>query len=155
MFLIGYRREIDECVSFPEPTHGVDLPPGYEGSRAAALRLLRGTGELEHAYDYIQPPETGRYLPAAITAQEAIGDFPSINARVLLRTGELKRGARRFDKPVPWDRRWKVSAYARLMRTWLGFEAPEELLDHVIRYLPRDYDLFARMKAGDQCPEAW
>ena len=41
------------------------------------------------------------------------------------------------------------------MRTWPGFEAPRKLLDHVIRYLPRDYELFARMNPGDQYPQAW
>ena len=42
------------------------------------------------------------------------------------------------------------------MRTWPGFEAPEEgVSDHVIRYLPRDYELFARLNPGDQYPEAW
>ena len=42
------------------------------------------------------------------------------------------------------------------MRSWPGFEAPEEgLRDHVIRYLPRDYPLFARLNPGDQYPEAW
>ena len=48
-----------------------------------------------------------------------------------------------------------MSEYASLMRTWPGFEAREALLDHVIRYLPRDYELFARLDAGDQYPEAW
>ena len=41
------------------------------------------------------------------------------------------------------------------MRAWPGFEAGEYLMDHVIRYLPRDYDLFARLNPGDQYPEAW
>jgi DNA (cytosine-5)-methyltransferase 1 len=40
------------------------------------------------------------------------------------------------------------------MREWLGFEAQEGVKDHVIRYLPRDYDLFARLNPGDQYPEA-
>ena len=43
---------------------------------------------------------------------------------------------------------------AKLMRTWPGFEARDVLLDHVIRYLPRDFELFARMEPGDQYPEA-
>ena len=43
LFLIGYRREIANGVTFPEATHWVDLPPGYEGSRAVALKLLCGT----------------------------------------------------------------------------------------------------------------
>ena len=41
------------------------------------------------------------------------------------------------------------------MRTWPGFEAPAALVDHVIRYLPRDYELFARLNPGDQYPQAW
>ena len=155
MFLIGYRREVANCVTFPEPTHWMDLPPGYEGSRAVALKLLRGTDEPDHAYDYINPPEAHEKLPAAIAATEAMGDLPPIDARTQLRSGDLKRGARRFDKPVPWDRERPVSEYGQLMRTWPGFEAPDALMDHVIRYLPRDYELFARMNAGDQYPQAW
>ena len=41
------------------------------------------------------------------------------------------------------------------MKTWKGFEAPDALYDHVIRYLPRDFELFARMNHGDQYPEAY
>ena len=41
------------------------------------------------------------------------------------------------------------------MKTWKGLEAPEVLYDHVIRYLPRDFELFARMNQGDQYPEAY
>jgi DNA (cytosine-5)-methyltransferase 1 len=41
------------------------------------------------------------------------------------------------------------------MRNWPGFEAPQALVDHVIRYLPRDFELFARMNPGDQYPQAW
>ena len=155
LFLIGYRREIANCVTFPEPTHWVDLPPGYEGSRAVALKHLRGTDTLGVAFDYIPPPPARESLPSAITAIEAIGDLPPIDARTQLRSGELKRGARRFDKPLPWDRRRKVSRYARTMRTWPGYQAPDKIPDHVIRYLPRDYELFARMNPGDQYPQAW
>ena len=155
MFLIGYHRELAGKVTFPQPSHWVDLPQGYEGSRAVALKLLRGTDEPDHAFDYMDPPEAGKNLPPAITADEAIGDLPVIDARAQLRSGELKRGARRFDKPVAWDTQRTLSDYARLMRTWPGFEAGNALMDHVIRYLPRDYELFARMNAGDQYPQAW
>lgn len=41
------------------------------------------------------------------------------------------------------------------MKNWTGFEAADGVYDHVIRYLPRDYPLFARMKEGDQYPEAY
>lgn len=155
MFLVGYRRELECPVTFPEPTHWVNLPPGYEGSRAVALKLMSGAGLDARAFDYVEPPEASRYLPPAVTAEEAVGDLPAIDARAQLRSGELRRGARRFDEPLPYGRRRSISEYAHDMRSWPGFEAPDALTDHVIRYLPRDYDLFARMNAGDQYPEAW
>ena len=155
MFLIGYHREITDKVVFPNPTHWVDLPPGYEGSRAVALKLLRRTGEPDNACSYINQPEAGDDLPPAVTAEEALEDLPPIDARAQLSSGELRRGPRRFDKPVPWESQRKLSEYARLMRNWPGFEAGDALLDHVIRYLPRDFELFARMNPGDQYPEAW
>ena len=103
LFLIGYRREIATDVTFPEPTHWVDLPSGYDGSRAVALKLLTGTRAPEMASDYISPPDASDHLPPTPTAIEAIGDLPSIDAQAQLRSGALKRGARRFDKPIPWD----------------------------------------------------
>lgn len=153
MFLFGYRRELGQPVSFPAPTHWMALPPGYEGSRAVALKVLNGLfGE---AHDYIDPPGPRRDLMPAVTAEQAVGDLPPIYARRQLAAGVLKRGARRFDQSVPYDRRRKPSTYASLMRSWSGFEAPADgLTDHVIRYLPRDYELFARLNPGDQYPQA-
>ncbi|WP_300778888.1 DNA cytosine methyltransferase [Enhydrobacter sp.] len=154
MFLVAYRREIADRVSFPEPSNWLVLPPGYEGSRAVALKVLNG--HLEEAHDYHEPPIASPKLPPAVTAEEALGDLPPIYARDQLAAGDLRRGARRFDQNVPYDGRRKISAYARLLRSWPGFEAPEEgLRDHVIRYLPRDYELFARLNPGDQYPQAW
>jgi DNA (cytosine-5)-methyltransferase 1 len=155
MFLIAYRREVADQVCFPAPTHWVGLPPGYDGTRAVALKLLKQGNLLGEAHAYVRPPEASRKLPAAVTAEQAIGDMPPIYAREEMAAGSLRRGARRFDLPVPYDRRRKVSAFARLMRSWPGFEARDHLLDHVIRYLPRDYTLFARLNPGDQYPQAW
>jgi DNA (cytosine-5)-methyltransferase 1 len=155
MFLIACRREVAGHVSFPEPSHWLVLPPGYEGSRAVALKMLNAP-LLRDAHDYHEPPVAGRDLPPAVTAEQAIGDLPPIFARRQLAAGDLRRGARRFDLPVPYDRQRLPSAYAKLMRSWPGFEAPEDgLRDHVIRYLPRDYELFARLNPGDQYPQAW
>jgi DNA (cytosine-5)-methyltransferase 1 len=153
MFLIGYRRELRQQVSFPDATHWLILPPGYEGSRSVALKTLRGL--FNEAHSYIEPPAANPNLPPAVTAEEALSDLPAINARELLAEGKIARGARRFDTPVRYNPK-KPSAYAKLMRTWPGHEAPEDgLKDHVIRYLPRDYELFARMTTGDQYPEAY
>lgn len=155
MFLIGYHQGLECVVTFPQPTHWAVLPSGYESSRSVALKLMSGGGLLQEAFDYVTPPEATPGLCPAVTAEQAMGDLPSIDARSLIQSGKLRRGARRFDQPVSYDRRRRVSEYARLMRTWPGFEATGALFDHVIRYLPRDYELFARLDPGDQYPEAW
>ncbi|MGE8147293.1 DNA cytosine methyltransferase [Pseudomonas frederiksbergensis] len=153
MFLIAYRRELGATVSFPSPSNWLILPPGYEGSRSVALKSLRNL--TDQAHSYIEPPAATSDLPPAVTAEDALGDLPAINARELLAAGKITRGARRFDSPVNYSRR-KPSAYADLIRTWPGHEAPKNgVADHVIRYLPRDYELFARMNPGDQYPEAY
>ena len=103
MFLVGYRREISNSVRFPEPTHWVELPPGYEGSRAVALKLLRLNDLFGNAHAYIDPPGPRTDLPPAVTAAEAIGDLPPIYARTELKEGTLRRGARRFDSPLNYE----------------------------------------------------
>ncbi|MFM8333783.1 MAG: DNA cytosine methyltransferase [Candidatus Methylumidiphilus sp.] len=153
MFLIAYRKEIAAEVCFPYPTHWVDLPPGYEGSRAVALKLLNCNSD--SANNYIEPPESTPLLTPSVTAFQAIGDLPPIFSREQLKSGELRRGARRFDSPIPYDSKSTISTYAQLMRRWPGFETSGELRDHVIRCQARDFDLFARMHPGDQYPEAW
>ena len=152
MILIAYRHEIADTVTFPEPTHFIDLPPGYLGTRSVALKFLNNAADTAHRY--IQAPKACSSLPPAVTAEDALGDLPAIDARKLLKSGALRRGARRFNEPVPYGKDPQTT-YAKLMRTWPGFEAPEELTDHVIRYLPRDYPLFARMNPGDQYPQAY
>lgn len=152
MFLVAFHKSVSDQVRFPCPTHWIDLPSGYDGSRAVALKLL--TGIAEGASHYCTPPLAKKPLPPAVTAKEAIGDLPEIDARQLLASGNLKRGARRFDKPVAHKANGRLTDFASKMRAWPGFGSKDEIRDHVIRYLPRDYPLFARLKPGDQYPEA-
>lgn len=154
MFLVAYRKELGiNQPSFPEPTHAHRLPPGYDGSRAVALKLLNGL--FAGAHDYLEPPASSGDLDPAVTAHEAIGDLPPILAREALADGSLKRGARRFDVPtMGYEVNRPLSAYAAILKQWPGFEAPVAgLSDHQIRYLPRDYDLFALMREGAEYPE--
>ncbi|NJA90142.1 DNA cytosine methyltransferase [Rhodocyclus tenuis] len=153
MILIAYHGDLSDTVTFPDPTHWIDLPPGYEGTRSVALKFL-DSKIVDDAHSYVPAPKASPLLPPAITAEQALGDLPVIDARKLLKSGDLRRGARRFDTPLPYAKA-PHTPFAKLMRTWPSFEAPPALMDHVIRYLPRDYSLFARMNPGDQYPQAY
>ena len=160
MFLVAYRKELRAGpISWPKPTHAHILPGGYSGTRSCALRPLfahvRGGSSIE--------PPTTRYrsmdhaadsgLSLAVTARDALVDLPQIHARYLLAEGRLKKGARPLDRHVGYLGPAN-HPYARLMREWPGFETAASVSAHEIRYLPRDYRIFHRMRAGDQYPEA-
>ena len=154
MFLIALHRDAAETVTFPAPTHWVDLPAGYMGTRRVAVKLVTAGPTAPESNGYVDPPTGSKDLPPAVTVKEAIADLPPLAAPSLVRAGALRRGQRRFDRLARYDANRPASEYARSMREWRGFESTEGVLDHVIRYLPRDYPLFARMKEGDQYPEA-
>lgn len=154
MFLVAYVKELNPEVFFPKPTHFYELPRGYEGSRQVALKNLnpKQFSLLEKGasgFVHIQAPEGD--LKPAVTARDALEDLPPITLHI---EGKLKRGARRLDTLIPYSPHKVISDYAQLMRNWKGFESHTGIVDHVIRYLPRDYNIFERMKPGDQYPEA-
>ena len=157
MILIAIRKEIADDVDLPAPSHWVDLPSGYQGSRAVALKLAIGGDLLTPTASgsaYKTAPEAAKTLPPAITTEQAISDLPEILARELLAAGELRRGARRLDATLPYGGHNWQHDYVKMMRSWKGFEGLAHIRDHVIRYLPRDYRIFAGLKPGDQYPEA-
>jgi len=141
--------ELGQPVTLPAPTHRHTLPSGYEGTRAVALKMI---GDLfnGNATRFQRPPKGSADLPPAVTARQALADLPAITLHL---EGRLRRGARRFDELVRYSYEPSTS-YARLMREWKGFESAEGVSDHVIRSLPRDYKIFARMQPGDQYPQA-
>lgn len=150
MFLLAYRRELGITPSFPLPTHFVELPSGYGGTRAVALKHIQaGLPFIGH---YVKPPAPDPSLPSAVTAEEALSDLPPITAHL---AGEMKRGARRFTDPVEYQTDVLPLEFTLLMRGWPGHESRGYVTDHVIRSLPRDYEIFRRMQAGDQYREAF
>ena len=150
MILVAYRKELGIDVSFPAPTHYMELPPGYASSRQVALKLLRGAGAGPTRY-YSEPAVIDAHLPPAVTARDALEDLPAITLHL---EGKLRRGARRLDELTLYPTGKSAKEYGRVMRSWPGFSNDEGLWDHVIRYLPRDWKLFARLNPGDQYPEA-
>lgn len=152
MFLVAVASQIADKITFPTPTHWVNMPKGYEGTRQVALQTVRQ--DLFDADSFFVSPPIADQLTCkpAVTAQDAIGDLPKITLHL---EGKLKKGARRFDQLTQYNTPvHRLNAYAKFMRTWPGFENHDGVKDHVIRWLPRDYAIFSRMNPGDQYPEA-
>lgn len=150
MFLLAYRVEVAAEVIFPSPTRFAKLPRGYESSRQVALRHTQ-LDLLRKDSGFISPPEPDPALPSAVTAKEALEDLRPITGHL---EGKIKRGTRRFTEVVEYAVPAAAGSYAATMRNWPGFEANRGVADHVIRFLPRDYAIFRRMKAGDEYPAA-
>lgn len=150
MFLIAIASQVADRITFPKPTHWIDMPRGYEGTRQVALQTVKRGLFDEYAF-FIESPiaDKAKCLPA-VTAMDALRDLPPITEHL---EGKMKKGARRFDTVVPYPS-GRMTPYSKMMRTWPGFENDEGVKDHVIRYLPRDYAIFSRMKPGDQYPQA-
>lgn len=163
MFLVAYAQELTPSIFFPDPTNYHELPVGYEGTRQVALQTILNGNDSQVPNQqsmfredtfFVLPPKVSKTLPAAITAEQALSDLPPIYDHL---NGRLKRGARRFDQMLqyPTTNLSQISVYAAQMRSWPGYESYRGISDHVIRYLPRDYDIFEKMKPGDQYPQAY
>jgi DNA (cytosine-5)-methyltransferase 1 len=148
VFLIAVHKGLEATIRFPKATHWCELPPGYGGTRAVALKIVDLFG-----FAYVPADLGDPSLPAAITSSEAIGDLAPITLHL---KGELRRGARRFNELAPYRNTpfHKLPRYAQEVRTWPGFDALEGVYDHVIRSLPRDTAIFAAMREGDEYPAA-
>ena len=148
-FLLAFHKTLGAAPSFPPPTHHVDLPSGYLGSRAVALKVVSSTPLLSSRFQPLL--NTERAPNPAVTVEQAIGDLPPITEHL---TTVKKKGAVRFNKPRPYGRR-NTSPYAEELKTWPGFAAPTQLWDHETRNLgPRDIRLFTKMQHADDYPKA-
>lgn len=159
MFVLAFAEELETEVRFPQPTHWFDLPKGYEGSRQVALKnVLNGNSRsrqlnisaMESPF-FVETPQAKADLPPATTAAEALQDLPPITSHL---NGTLKRGARHLNEFLAYQN-VEPSPYAGMLRCWKGFEGTGGVYDHTIRSLSgRDFEIFRRMKTGDQYPEA-
>jgi DNA (cytosine-5)-methyltransferase 1 len=146
VFLIAYHRELQTPVIFPEPTHWLELPHGYQNTRRVALKHV----DLLSVDRYAHPMLPNPTLPPAITAAQAIGDLPPIALRP---PKEIRLGRRTFTELARY-RAGRPSKFACTMREWPGFKNSDGVYDHITRLLPRDPPIFRRMKPGDEYPEA-
>ena len=148
MILVGFHRSTGISPKFPAPTHHVDLPPGYAGSKNTARKVIRDEGSEHHRW-IADPP---RSAAPATTASEALADMPPLYALDMLREGKLRRGAKDPSEAVEYASRDPGTPYSRLMREWFGFST-KATTGHVFRYLPRDYKIFAEIESGWEYPQ--
>lgn len=150
--LVGVHEAAGVDYAFPQPQRRVEFPPGYQGSRDVALKYI-ADDLFTVRHRYVPTPKAQPSDPPPVTVREAIADLPPITGHL---DGSIRRGARRFDKAVMYRSDILPSAYARLMRSWEGFESDGQIWDHAIRSLSdRDYRLFRAMKCGDDYPKAY
>lgn len=148
MILIGIHRDADAEPRFPQPTHHLTVPSGYDGSRATALMVVKAKGAPH--FRSIVGPEDG--LTPATTVADALADLPKIFALDLHKSGLLRRGEKKPSQLCDYTSATPTTAWTRLMREWPKFGATTHTTGHVIRYLPRDYKVFAEMQQGWQYP---
>lgn len=153
MFLVAFRTELQCDQWFPEPTHWINLPRGYHGSRQVAMKTIKTDLLDGESRFFVDPPEPdANGLEPAVTAEQALSDLPVIEDNS---DQKLRKGPRRFDTLSLYPDGLRLNSFQKKMRSWPEFEAEKGIYDHVIRYLPRDYKIFARMQPGDQYPEAF
>jgi len=149
MILVGFHRDSGITPSFPKPTHHVILPQGYQGTKNTARQVIKDHGSNHHRF--VADPDAS--LPPATTATEALADLPPIYALEMFNRGELRRGVKNPLEAVHYSTSTPSTPYSRMMRQWHGFVTKEATTGHVIRYLPRDYKIFAEISEGWEYPQ--
>jgi DNA (cytosine-5)-methyltransferase 1 len=144
-FLVAIANDLSVTPAFPEPTHFLDLPRGYEGSRHVALKYV------PHGSRRFQPLHTPEpELPPAVCTEEALDDLPIIKEHL----SEPRVMGRRKVRDRLAYRTVEVSGYAQRMRDWKGFENMVDIDGNVVRLTPRDFRIFNRMPHGADYPVA-
>lgn len=154
-YLIGIRRTLGLVPVFPAPTHHVELPRGYLGTRSHALAWANQP--LARPRRAVPLQESKADLPAAVGCASALGDLPHVSDEE-----KNRRGARKLTQKVSY-RSAPVTEYQDMMRRWRVGEPLKgypnrpvlrEVTAHVVRCLTRDWETFRQMDQGAFYPEA-
>jgi DNA (cytosine-5)-methyltransferase 1 len=146
LFLIAIDSTLGVIPSFPSPTHFIELPKGYEGSRNVALKHVPSG-----ASHFAPIPKPNAGLPPAVTTEQALADLPFISDH--LRDMSVIR-RRKVSHLLPYRETTASSGYASIMRNWPGFEVTEMTDGHVVRLTARDFPIFGAMPRGSDYPMA-
>lgn len=147
LFIMAIDSRLGVDPKFPMPLNFMELPRGYEGTRAVALKHVS-----EDSPYFFPIPQATSHLPKSINVHQAIGDLPFISDH--LRDMSYIRRRRVQDK-MPYRECAVLSDYARSMRNWDGFQSTgDEVSGNVIRLTGRDFATFGRMPRGADYPVA-
>jgi DNA (cytosine-5)-methyltransferase 1 len=146
LFLVAVDDALGIIPEFPSPTHYMELPRGYESSRAVALKHVRD----EDSHFSSIPVRKGK-LPLSISTDAALSDLPFISDHLRDMSIIRRRGVR--DR-LSYREGSMPSAYARLMRDWEGFSTSSNVNGNVVRLTARDFPIFGRMPRGADYPVA-
>ncbi|MGS1041513.1 DNA cytosine methyltransferase [Burkholderia glumae] len=146
LFLIAVDASLGVTPKFPLPSHFMELPRGYESSRAVALKHVK-----EEDSHFSPIPVPGVKLPPSISVESALADLPFISDH--LRDTEIIRKRKVSDR-LPYRETGTPSIYAGLMRSWKGFSTAKDVSGNVVRLTTRDFPIFGRMPRGGDYPVA-
>ena len=147
LFIVAIDESLDIDPAFPDPTHFLELPRGYEASRRVALKHVDNGSR--HFREIRKPSNE---LPKAIGVRTALDDLPRITEH---RTDSRSMRRRKIDDLFPYRvRKSGLSKYALTMRGWPGFETKEGSGGHLVRITPRDFPIFRRLPHGADYPKA-
>jgi DNA (cytosine-5)-methyltransferase 1 len=147
LFIVAIANELGEEPNFPAPTHFLDLPKGYEGSRRVALKHVK-----EDSLHFHPIPVPHKKLKKAVGVREALEDLPRIREHASEPSVIRKRKLR---DPLPYHKLEDgLSPYAVTMRTWPRFKTEDVTDGHLVRLTPRDFPIFAKLKHGADYPQA-
>lgn len=162
-FLVAYHQCMNQTPKFPPPTHAHELPPGYRGTRAHALKLVPKHdqqslfGQPSAGAARITPTSTSHFLEVlpspslqqkAVTCEDALGDLRPLDP------DQTKRGIRRMEERQGYLLDANTD-FRRHMRRWPRFEgSPEGVTAHVCRSNNKDKHIFAAMPPGADYPKA-
>ncbi len=146
-FIIGIHKDLGVLPRFPYIKCKYNLPVGYSTARA-------GTGKVEflEPHDhYVDHLEFSSKTRSAVTVEEAFADLPPIYYHLDGRTG---KGVPRCPN-IETEYTESENRFTRQMRNWPRFKSDASTFTgHIIRYTPRDYEIFKRMPPGGMYPEA-
>jgi DNA (cytosine-5)-methyltransferase 1 len=146
LFLIAVDESLGVGPLFPQPTHFMELPRGYESTRSCALKYVKSTGS-----HFAPIREASKELPASVTTREALRDLPFLSDH--LRDPAASR-ARKLSDKLPYRESDGLSDFAVAMRAWSGFETAVDVDSNVVRHTERDFPIFGRMPRGGDYPVA-